>query len=84
MNLLQFKSATAKRAGRLSRGNIVSASAVASAQNLALAYLQDKRYPSNDHRVDTLIRRESSKNFASGGWRPTPRFHCGRWRPAAA
>lgn len=41
-------------------------SPLASAENLAGEYLLDKSYTSNDERIESLIRWETSKNFTSG------------------
>ncbi len=36
------------------------------AKQLAEKYLNDNKYKNNDHRIDSLIKHESTKNFASG------------------
>jgi uncharacterized protein (DUF697 family) len=59
--------ATANRlAAFLLETGLRGAGPLTSAENLASGYLMDPRYANDDKRVDSLVKRETGKNFTSG------------------
>ena len=66
----QQQGATPLAASRLAtwllEKGLAGAGPLASARDLAWAYIDDARYADNDERVDALIEREAIKNFATG------------------